>query len=168
MESASSLKDTLLVTGGTGYIGSHTVVEVLETEGHCGFAKIVVVDNLYNSSEKVVQRFDTITGYKAKGKIEVIFAKVDIKDEAGLDKIFTDHGPIRSVIHFAGLKAVGESVSKPIEYYENNVGGTIALLKVMKKHSCNSMVFSSSATVYGNNPKCSETDPTTGATNPYG
>jgi UDP-glucose 4-epimerase len=118
----------------------------------------VIVDNLYNSSLKVVERFNKITGYKAKGEIEVIFAKVDIKDEEGLDQVFIEHGPIRSVIHFAGLKAVGESVSKPVEYYENNVGGTIALLKVMKKYSCNSMVFSSSATVYGNNPKCSETD----------
>lgn len=99
-----------MVTGGTGYIGSHTVVEILETEGHCGFAKIVIVDNLYNSSDKVLERFDKITSYKAQGKIEVIFAKVDIKDEVGLDQVFTEHGPIRSVIHFAGLKAVGESV----------------------------------------------------------
>jgi UDP-glucose 4-epimerase len=85
-----------------------------------------------------------------------------------MDRVFAEHGPIRSVIHFAGLKAVGESVLKPIEYYENNVGGTITLLKVMKKHNCNSIVFSSSATVYGSNPRCKETDATTGAINPYG
>ena len=164
----TSHNDTLLVTGGTGYIGSHTVVEVLETEGHCGFRKIVIVDNLYNSSEKVIDRFDTITGYKAKGEIEIVFEKVDIKDEAGLDLVFTTHGPIKAVIHFAGLKAVGESVTKPIQYYENNVGGTVSLLKVMAKHACNNIVFSSSATVYGDNPKAQETDPTTGAINPYG
>ena len=85
-----------------------------------------------------------------------------------MNDLFTEHGPIRAVIHFAGLKAVGESVLKPVEYYENNVGGTITLLKVMKKHNCNNIVFSSSATVYGNNPKAKETDATTGAINPYG
>lgn len=85
-----------------------------------------------------------------------------------MDRVFAEHGPIRAVIHFAGLKAVGESVQKPIEYYENNVGGTITLLKVMKKYGCNSIVFSSSATVYGDNPKAKETDATTGAINPYG
>lgn len=167
MESTSP-QDTLLVTGGTGYIGSHTVVELLETEGHCGFAKIVIVDNLYNSSASVVDRFDQITGYKAKSKIKVVFCNVDIRDEAALDKVFQDHGPVRSVIHFAGLKAVGESVTKPLLYYENNVGGTVTLLKVMEKHGCQSIVFSSSATVYGANPKCKETDDTNGAINPYG
>lgn len=127
-----------------------------------------MVDNLYNSSVKVIDRFDKITGYKAKSKIQIVFENVDIKDEANMDRIFAEHGPIRAVIHFAGLKAVGESVHKPIEYYENNVGGTITLLKVMKKYDCNSIVFSSSATVYGDNPKAKETDATTGAINPYG
>ena len=156
-----------MVTGGTGYIGSHTIVELLENDG-VGFSKIIIVDSLFNSSEKVVDRFDTITGYKSKGKVTVFLEVVDIKDEAGLDRVFTEHSPVSAVIHFAGMKAVGESVTKPLLYYENNVGGTVNLLKVMSKHNCNKIVFSSSATVYGSNPRAKETDPTTGAINPYG
>lgn len=100
--------------------------------------------------------------------MDVVLEVVDIRDESALDSVFTQHSPVTAVIHFAGLKAVGESVAKPLEYYENNVGGTVSLLKVMKKHGCNSIVFSSSATVYGSNPMAKETDPTTGAINPYG
>jgi UDP-glucose 4-epimerase len=168
MEPSTVVKDTIVVTGGTGFIGSHTVVEILESEGHCGFSKVVIVDNLYNSSDVVLERFETITGYKAKGLVDIVFEKVDICDEAELERVFSTHGPVKSVIHFAGLKAVGESVHKPIEYYEKNVGGTISLLKVMTKHNCNRIVFSSSATVYGDNPMATETDDTKGATNPYG
>ena len=96
----------LLVTGGTGYIGSHTIVEILSTEGHCGFTKIIIVDNLSNSSKKCLERIGEIT---KKGDL-VVFEEVDLRNEDKLDEVFTKHGPVASVIHFAGLKAVGESV----------------------------------------------------------
>ena len=127
----------ILVTGGAGYIGSHTTVELLDR----GY-EVVVVDNYVNSSPKCIQRVEQITGKK------VTCYNVDIRDEKGLSEVFDKHH-IDSVIHFAGLKAVGESVAKPLEYYENNVGGTFVLLNVMRKHNVKSIVFSSSATVYG-------------------
>lgn len=127
----------VLVTGGTGYIGSHTVVELIKS----GF-DVFIIDNLCNSSEDVLDKIKEITGTRPK------FAKIDIRDQEALNKLF-DENTFDSVIHFAGLKAVGESVEKPVEYYENNVGGTICLLKTMLSHKCNKIVFSSSATVYG-------------------
>ena len=127
-QAQQSQNATLLVTGGTGYIGSHTVVDILMTEGHCGFTKIVIVDNLSNSSVVCLERMQTITG---KVNDMVVFEQVDICDESGLDDVFTRHAPIKSVVHFAGLKAVGESVKIPLKYYENNVGGSISLLKNM-------------------------------------
>lgn len=127
----------ILVTGGTGYIGSHTCVELINS-GH----EVVVLDNLYNSSEAVLGRIKEITGIKPK------FYKADILDEDKLDLVFKENG-FDAVIHFAGYKAVGESVSIPLTYYENNVGGSINLYKTMKKYGVNNLVFSSSATVYG-------------------
>ena len=127
----------VLVTGGTGYIGSHTVVE-LQNNGH----NIIIIDNLCNSSKDVLDKIEKITGRKPK------FYENDIRDMNALDTIFTEN-QIDAVIHFAGLKAVGESVQKPIEYYNNNVVGTIVLLDAMKKYGCKRIVFSSSATVYG-------------------
>lgn len=127
----------ILVTGGTGYIGSHTVVELLN-EGH----DVFIIDNLSNSSEIVIDKIEEICGKRP------LFLKADIRDEEKLEQVF-NAVDIEAVIHFAGLKAVGESVEKPLEYYDNNIGGTIALLKIMKKHNCNKIVFSSSATVYG-------------------
>ena len=127
----------VLVTGGTGYIGSHTVVELLNN----GYDPIII-DNLVNSKMKVVDKIKKLTNK------EFTFIKGDVCDYELLTKIF-DENKIDAVIHFAGLKAVGESVEKPLEYYENNVGSTINLLKVMKEHNCKNIVFSSSATVYG-------------------
>ena len=129
---------TILVTGGAGYIGSHTVVE-LQNAGY----DVVVVDNLANSSEKSLQRVEAITGKK------VPFYKADILDREAMNEIF-DKEKIDCCIHFAGLKAVGESVQKPWEYYENNISGTLTLVDVMRKHGVKNIIFSSSATVYGN------------------
>lgn len=148
----------VLVTGGTGYIGSHTVVELI----NAGYQP-VIVDNLSNSKADVIDKIAQITGVKP------IFYKVDILDEAALVEVFATND-IGSVIHFAGLKAVGESVSVPLMYYHNNIEGTITLLKVMQKFGVNDIVFSSSATVYGN-PKTvpiREDFPVGGCTNPYG
>ena len=128
----------ILVTGGAGYIGSHTVVE-LQNAGY----DVVVVDNLCNSSEKALDRVSKITGKPVK------FYKADILDRDAMNKVF-DSEEIDSCIHFAGLKAVGESVQKPWEYYENNIAGTLTLVDVMRKHGVKSIIFSSSATVYGN------------------
>lgn len=147
---------TLLVTGGTGYIGSHTIVELLQTDGYCGFSKVVIVDNLSNSSAVCLERMQQITG---KVNDMVVFEQMDICDEAGLDDVFTRHSPVKSVVHFAGLKAVGESVKQPMKYYENNVGGSVSLIKVMLKHNCKNMVFSSSATLYGEQEDCTEDKP---------
>lgn len=148
---------SLLVTGGTGYIGSHTVVELLNL-GH----DIVIVDNLSNSSTKVLDRIKTITGKSAT------FIKADICDESAMEQIFSEH-QIDAVIHFAGLKAVGESNEIPLSYYQNNVSGTVTLLQVMARHNVKKLVFSSSATVYGENnvSPLVETMPTS-AINPYG
>lgn len=147
----------ILVTGGCGFIGSHTCVELLNAG-----KEVVIVDNLYNSKIEVLDSIKSITGKTCD------FYKVDINDESGLREVFSKH-KIDAVIHFAGLKAVGESVEKPREYYSNNISGTLTLLKVMNEFNCKSIVFSSSATVYGNNnlPPFKEGMPTS-ATNPYG
>jgi UDP-glucose 4-epimerase len=147
----------ILVTGGAGYIGSHTCVELLNT-GH----KVIVVDNLSNSSREAIKRVEKIAKKKVK------FYKVDILDEKSLDKVFNQN-KIHSVMHFAGLKAVGESVEKPLEYYHNNITGTLVLCKVMKKYGVKRIIFSSSATVYGDPEKVPvKEDFPTSATNPYG
>ena len=148
---------SILVTGGAGYIGSHTCVELINS----GY-DVVVVDNLSNSCEEALKRVEIITGKSIK------FYKNDICDRESLDKIFINEN-IESVIHFAGYKAVGESVEKPLEYYQNNVAGTLVLCEVMRKHNVKNIVFSSSATVYGI-PKSVPMDETfpMGATNPYG
>ena len=147
----------ILVTGGAGYIGSHTVVELLN-KGE----EIVIVDNFSNSSPEVLNKIKQIT------KKDFKFYEVDLLDEEKLEQIFKEN-EIESVIHFAGLKAVGESVQKPIEYYHNNITGTLILLKLMKKYGCSKMVFSSSATVYGNPKELPiKEDFPLSTTNPYG
>ncbi len=149
---------TILVTGGAGYIGSHTVVE-LQNAGY----DVVVLDNLSNSSEKSLERVAAITGKKAA------FYKADILDRAALNEIF-DKESIDCCIHFAGLKAVGESVQKPWEYYENNISGTLTLVDVMRQHGVKNIIFSSSATVYGDPATIPITEecPKGQCTNPYG
>ena len=137
----------ILVTGGAGYIGSHTVVE-LQNAGY----DVVVLDNLSNASEKSLERVSKITGKPVK------FYKADILDRDALNEIF-DKEDIDSCIHFAGLKAVGESVAKPWEYYENNIAGTLTLVDVMRKHNVKNIIFSSSATVYGDPAIIPITDP---------
>ena len=149
---------SLLITGGTGYIGSHTVVELLQSANE---QDIVIVDNLCNSSTKVLERIEKITGKT------VTFIKADICDTQALEQIFSEHN-IKAVIHFAGLKAVGESNEIPLAYYQNNVSGTLTLLQVMAKHNVKNLVFSSSATVYGNNVSPLNETMATSATNPYG
>lgn len=148
----------ILITGGCGYIGSHTCIEMLKA----GY-DIVVLDNYYNAKPEALRRAKELAGK------DFPFYECDIRDADGLQKIFSAH-QIDAVIHFAGLKAVGESVSKPMEYYDNNVGGTVTLCEVMAKNGCKRMVFSSSATVYGmNNPSpLREEMPTGAVTNPYG
>ncbi len=147
----------ILVTGGAGYIGSHTCVELIAA-GH----SVVVYDNLYNAKEAAVERTRSITG------VNFPFILGDILDEAKLDAVFAAH-KIDAVIHFAGLKAVGESVEKPLEYYENNVSGTLALCRCMRRAGCKKIIFSSSATVYGatNEPPFQEELPLS-TINPYG
>ena len=148
---------TVLVTGGMGYIGSHTCVELLE-QG----MDVVVVDNLVNSSAEAGRRVEQITGRPLK------FYQMDVRDRAGLDRIFTEQ-KIDCVIHFAGLKAVGESVHMPLEYYDNNLGSTVTLCEAMRDHGVKQIIFSSSATVYGepDSVPISEDAPTR-PTNPYG
>lgn len=147
----------ILVTGGTGFIGSHTCVELLNS----GF-EVVVMDNLSNSKEAAVDRIEKISGKKLS------FYKTDICDYEGSCKIFEEN-KIDAVVHFAGLKAIGESVSKPVKYYSNNITGTLVLLRVMREYGCKRIVFSSSATVYGVTNKAPYTeDMPTSATNPYG
>ena len=150
--------ENILVTGGAGYIGSHTVVELLES----GYG-VVVVDNLSNSNKESMNRVKKITGKSP------VFYEADVRDRAAMEKIFTEN-KIDYVIHFAGLKAVGESCVKPIEYYDNNLYGTLVLLEVMREHGCKKIVFSSSATVYGTPEKLplDESCRTGGTTNPYG
>ena len=149
----------ILVTGGTGYIGSHTIIELYK-KGY----EIDVLDNLFNSKMTVLDKIEKITGRKPD------FYKIDLCDYGAMDELFVER-KYDLVIHFAGLKAVGESVEKPLEYYENNVGGTINLLKCMKNNGVRKIIFSSSATVYGDpgDPKYVETMETgRGLTNPYG
>ena len=148
----------VLVTGGAGYIGSHTCLELLES----GYG-VVVIDNLCNSNPKSLNRVEELTGKKLK------FYPGDVRDEALLTKIFQEN-EIGCVIHFAGLKAVGESVAKPWEYYDNNLNSTLVLTKVMKQFGMKNIIFSSSATVYSadNEMPLKETSRTGGCTNPYG
>ena len=148
----------ILVTGGAGYIGSHTVIE-LQNAG----MEVVVIDNLSNSSRESLKRVEKITGKPVK------FYKVDINDADGLNKVF-ENEDIDSCIHFAGLKAVGESVEKPLEYYTNNISGSLVLFDVMRKHNVKNIVFSSSATVYGAPAfvPITEECPKGEITNPYG
>lgn len=147
----------ILVTGGTGFIGSHTCVELLANN-----YEIIVVDNLSNSKEAAVDRIEKISGKNIK------FYQADICDYEKMTAIFKEND-ISAVIHFAGLKAVGESVQKPLEYYTNNIYGTLILLRAMRENGCKRIVFSSSATVYGMNNKAPYTeDMPTSATNPYG
>ncbi|WP_412485935.1 UDP-glucose 4-epimerase GalE [Shewanella chilikensis] len=148
---------TILVTGGAGYIGTHTLVELLAAG-----KEVVVIDNLSNSSVEALARVEEISGKN------VLFYQGDILNKAFLQKVFSDHS-FEAVIHFAGLKAVGESVAQPLRYYENNVTGTLILCQVMKEYGVRNLVFSSSATVYGDPASLpiTETFPTS-ATNPYG
>ncbi|MCT1796250.1 UDP-glucose 4-epimerase GalE [Helcococcus kunzii] len=149
---------SVLLTGGAGYIGSHIAIELLNRD-----EDVVIVDNFYNSSKIVLDRIKEITGKDFK------FYEADIRDKEALNEVFQKE-EIEIVIHLAGLKAVGESVSKPIEYYDNNVNGTLVLLDVMRNNNVKNIVFSSSATVYGN-PKevpVKETTPKGICTNPYG
>ena len=149
----------ILVTGGAGYIGSHTLIELYKA-GHTA----VVVDNLSNSNPESLRRVERIIGGK-----EIPFYKTDIRDREGLEKVFDQH-KFDACIHFAGLKAVGESVEKPWEYYENNISGTLVLVDVMRKHGCKNIIFSSSATVYGDPAEIPITEqcPKGECTNPYG
>ena len=147
----------ILITGGAGYIGSHTAVELMQA-GH----EVVIVDNLCNSSIQVLDRLEQLCGHRFH------FVQADVRDGAALDRIFTGHS-IDGVIHFAGLKAVGESVAQPVRYFDNNVGSTLALLQAMDRANVRRIVFSSSATVYGD----PDTVPITESsklqvTNPYG
>lgn len=148
----------ILLTGGAGYIGSHTAIE-LNNAGH----EVVIVDNLVNSKEDVVKRVEEITGK------EIPFIKADVRDRDDMDQIFKSY-KIDAVIHFAGLKAVGESVAKPLEYYENNMNATFVLLDVMRNNGCKNIIFSSSATVYGDPAiiPITEECPKGHCTNPYG
>jgi len=148
----------ILVTGGMGYIGSHTVVQLYEA----GYEPIIV-DNLVNSKPEVLNRIEKITGKRP------LFYEFDVRDEENMNKIF-DENDIFAVIHFAGLKSVGESVQKPQLYFDNNIGSTEVLLRVMEKHGCKNIVFSSSATVYGNPERVPifEEDKLGPTTNPYG
>lgn len=148
----------ILVTGGAGFIGSHTCVELL----NAGY-EIVIVDNLYNSSEKSLDRVRELTGK------DFAFYPYDIRDKENMRKVFEEH-KIDACIHFAGLKAVGESCREPLMYYDNNIGGTLALCEVMAEYNCKKIVFSSSATVYGMNniSPLKEDMKTGGTTNPYG
>ena len=151
----------ILITGGAGYIGSHTLIS-LSKAGY----DFVVFDNLSNSSKKSIKRVEKIINKS------IAFEKGDIRNSKALDKVFKKY-KIDSVIHFAGLKAVGESVAQPLEYYDNNIVGTLRLLEVMKKHNCKKIVFSSSATVYNevdaqNYTPLKENFPTGATTNPYG
>lgn len=149
----------ILVTGGAGYIGSHTVIELLEN----GY-EAVIVDNLYNSNEEAVRRIEEISSRKLP------FYPYDVQDAEKLEEVFREHPDIYAVIHFAGRKAVGESVHKPIEYYQTNIGGTLQLLQVMRAHNCKNIIFSSSATVYGDPQEIPITEncPKGICTNPYG
>ena len=148
----------ILLTGGAGYIGSHTLIE-LDKAGH----SVVVVDNFYNSQPEAIRRVEKIIGHK------VTLIEADIRDREAMNKVFTEH-KIDAVINFAGLKAVGESVAKPLMYYETNMNGVFVLLDVMRQHCCKNIIFSSSATVYGDPAiiPITEECPKGQCTNPYG
>ena len=149
---------SVLVTGGAGYIGSHTVVELLN-EGE----NVVIVDNFVNSKPSALEAIKKITNKDFK------FYELDLRNKEGLNKVFAENKDITAVIHFAGLKAVGESVAKPIEYYDNNIYGTLVLLEVMREHKVKKIIFSSSATVYGDPKEVPiKEDFPLSATNPYG
>ena len=149
----------LLITGGAGYIASHTNVELLKDD-----YQLVLVDNFINSCPEGMKRVEELSGKTMK------FYEVDICDEAALSEVFEKEGDIDGVIHFAALKAVGESVAKPLEYYTNNISGSLVLYRVMRKFNCKNIVFSSSATVYGDpeTVPVDESAPVRGVTNPYG
>lgn len=151
----------VLVTGGAGFIGSHTVVE-LQQAGY----DVVAIDNFENSSPQVIENIKQITGKPFD------FIKVDIRDKQALDQVFASHSDLEAVIHFAAYKAVGESVEKPLAYYENNVGGTVNLVEAMQKHKVPNLVFSSSCTVYGDVSAdalpITENSPVVKANSPYG
>ena len=152
------MAEKILVTGGAGFIGSHTCIELLNNGN-----EVVVVDNLYNANKKSLEVVERVTGKK------VTFYEADIRDEAKLDEIFEKEGNIFGVIHFAGLKAVGESCQLPLKYYDNNVAGTTTLCRVMEKHNCKNIIFSSSATVYGDPHALPiKEDFPLSVTNPYG
>ena len=151
------MANPILITGGTGFIGSHTVVELMQA-GH----EVVVLDNLSNSSDLVLERIARLTGRRPR------FVQADVRDRPALDALFLQHA-FGGVIHFAGLKAVGESVAQPLRYHEHNVGGTLALLQTMQAHGVRRLVFSSSATVYGDPEQVPITeDSPLRAVNPYG
>lgn len=164
MKTAGKQADSccVLVTGGCGFIGSHTVVELLE-KGY----EVVVVDDLSNASAAVLERIGQIVGAEALQRLS--FYRANVSDREALEDVFARHR-IDAVIHFAGFKAVGESVEKPIEYFSNNIGCTLALVDVMRRHDCTSLIFSSSATVYGDPDQLplTEESPKKPATNPYG
>lgn len=148
----------ILVTGGAGFIGSHTCIELLNNG-----CEVVVVDNLDNSNKKSLEVVERVTGKK------VSFYEADVRDEKALDEVFEKEGNIFGVINFAGLKAVGESCELPLKYYDNNVAGTVTLCRVMERHNCKNMIFSSSATVYGNPHALPiKEDFPLSVTNPYG
>ena len=150
-------KPTVLLTGGAGFIGSHTYVELTHQ------FNVVIVDNLYNANVNVIDKLQQIT------ESSVIFYEIDLLDKPSLRQIFQKHKP-KAVIHFAGLKAVGESIKKPLFYYENNLVSTLNLLQTMEEHNCFQLIFSSSATVYGSNisPLSENMEVGQGITNPYG
>src|SRR4051812_22791659 len=152
-----TISQSILVTGGAGYIGSHTVVELMAA-GH----EVFIADNLCNSRADVIDRIATIAGRRPG------FANLDMRDDTGLRKLFSEHS-FEAVLHFAGLKAVGESVAKPLLYYDNNISGTLFLLDAMAEAGVKTLVFSSSATVYGDPSTVPITeDFPLNATNPYG